>query len=152
MAAADIYIASDHAGFLLKTHFLKKYSSLVSSPVSSLAWHDLGPASEERVDYPDFAGRLAQALLINPLALGVLICGSGQGMCMSANRFKHIRAALAWSPEVAVLAREHNDANVLCLGSRVTAEPLCETILETFLATPFAGGRHQDRVKKMSLL
>jgi ribose 5-phosphate isomerase B len=141
-----IYIASDHAGFALKAHLLQKYSG---SQWPNWTWQDLGPATDDRVDYPDFAALVGHALKQDSEARGVLICGSGQGMCISANRFRHIRAALAWSPEVAKLAREHNDANVLCLGSRVTNESMCETILETFLSTPFAGGRHQDRVKKL---
>lgn len=135
-----ILIASDHAGFELKNKIIKKLK---------YDWQDLGPQSEDRVDYPDYADRLAHK--IKPGQFGVLICGSGQGMSMRANKFSHIRAALCWSPESSELARRHNDANVICLGSRLLTEESIYEILNTFLKSPFDGGRHADRVKKISL-
>ena len=121
------------------------------SQCSSLPWKDLGPSNEEAVDYPDFA-----TILVNDLKLhlkdscGVLVCGSGQGMVIAANRSPLIRAALCWNEEIARLAREHNDANVLCLPGRHVDFKLAERILDAFLKTPFAGGRHQRRVDKLN--
>ncbi|MCB0364775.1 MAG: ribose 5-phosphate isomerase B [Bdellovibrionaceae bacterium] len=137
-----IMIACDHAGFPLKDHLLKKYPRL--------QWQDLGTNSEERVDYPDFASRLCEKMREQPGVRGVLVCGSGQGMAMRANKYPWIRAALCWSEETAVLARQHNDANVLCLGSRLLEPSLAEELLRLFLATPFEGGRHSERVEKVS--
>jgi ribose 5-phosphate isomerase B len=164
MTGPSLYIASDHAGFRLKSHLLASFPSL--------PWVDLGPASADRVDYPDFADRVASKVRAAknsgsaaepvgggflPLvaagrltaAAGVLICGSGQGMAMRANRYPEIRAALGWSEEAARLARAHNDANILCLGERLTDPALAPRILEAFLAQPFEGGRHIGRVAKL---
>ncbi|MCB0407165.1 MAG: RpiB/LacA/LacB family sugar-phosphate isomerase [Bdellovibrionales bacterium] len=137
----SLWIASDHAGFDLKQFLIQ------ASP--SLPWRDLGPETNSRVDYPDFAEKLANTLKTHPSDFGVLICGSGQGMAIKANRYDHIRAALCWNEEVAQLARGHNNANVLCLGSRLLDHELCIKILDTFLSTPFEGGRHADRVNKL---
>lgn len=134
-----ILIASDHAGFELKTKVIKKLN---------YEWQDLGPKNEDRVDYPDYADALARK--IKPGQFGVLICGSGQGMSIRANKYPHIRAALCWSKESAELARRHNDANVICLGSRLQSEESILEILGVFFKSPFDGGRHADRVKKMS--
>lgn len=134
-----IFIASDHAGFSLKNKIIEKLDH---------EWIDLGPQNEDRVDYPDFADQLARTL--KPGQFGVLICGSGQGMCMRANRYSHIRAALCWSKESAELARRHNDANVVCLGARLLAEDTVFEILDIFFKSPFEGGRHADRVEKLS--
>lgn len=137
-----IFIASDHAGFALKESLKKQFSNYV--------WEDLGPASEERVDYPDFAHLLCEKVINSgSQTLGILICGSGQGMAMSANKHKGIRAALCWSPEIAALSKEHNNANVLCLSSRHINESLNFEIFKSFMATEFAGGRHLDRVNKI---
>lgn len=139
-----IFIASDHAGFSVKQKVVellqKKYSVF-----------DLGPVSEDRVDYPDFADKVIAELkkdLTN--SLGVLICGSGQGMSMRANKFPFIRAALCWNEESAKLSRQHNDANVLCLGARLLDEKTIQEIVMAFFSTSFEGGRHADRVKKIS--
>ena len=146
-----VVIASDHAGFPLKKRFIEKFKDI--------EWVDLGPENENSVDYPDFAEKLTRYLSEKGVPapnsneippLGVLICGSGQGMAMKANRDPRIRAALCWSPEVATLARAHNNANVLCLGARVLDHDLCEKILSQFLSTPFEGGRHAGRVQKLS--
>ena len=141
MDKPNILIASDHAGFTLKEHLKNKFKEI--------NWIDLGPTSEDRVDYPDFADKLATHINTENTR-GVLVCGSGQGMAIRANRYPHIRAALCWSSEVAELSRLHNDANVLCLGSRVLDFEVAEKTLTTFLNTDFEGGRHQGRVEKMS--
>ncbi len=138
----NLWIASDHAGFDLKSFLIE------SNP--TLPWKDLGPDSDSRVDYPDFAEKLTGHL--NPdTDLGVLVCGSGQGMAIKANRNSKVRAALCWTEQVAQLSRAHNNANILCLGSRVMKHELCNDILKTFLQTPFEGGRHADRVRKLSV-
>jgi len=133
-------IASDHAGFDLKQSLKAEFPQI--------EWIDLGTHSKESVDYPDFATNLCQSLP-TLASYGVLICGSGQGMAIKANRYKHIRAALCWTPEVAEVARAHNDANVLCLGSRFIDLANAKEILLRFSQTPFEGGRHQQRVNKL---
>lgn len=151
-----VYLASDHAGLELKT---KVYKSLLNNPKYQV--HDLGPQDETSVDYPDFADLVCKKLhglsLVNsnerPTHLteaGILICGSGQGMAIRANKHSHIRAALCWSNEVTKLSREHNDANVLCLGSRVMDHQTCLENVQIFLSTAFSGGRHLQRVVKIS--
>ena len=138
-----LLLASDHAGFALKEHLKKVLDA------KGVAFRDLGPASEEPVDYPDFAHRLGDAISAGEAERGLLVCGSGQGMAMAANRHRGVRAALAADVETARLSREHNDANVLALGGRVLSPEKAEQILETWLATPFAGGRHAGRVAKI---
>ena len=141
-AYKKIFIASDHAGYILKQYLIKEFKEL--------PWQDLGPSNEDSVDYPDYAKKLCNEVIANPEnSTGILICGSGQGMAMTANKLQAIRAALCWSDEVAKLSRAHNDANVLCIGSRLINPNLAKTILATFLETPFEGGRHADRVKKI---
>lgn len=134
-----IAIASDHAGFELKTK-LKKQINL----------EDLGSESAESVDYPDFALRMSEYLKDKPDAFGILVCGSGIGISIAANRFNHIRAALCKSEEDAKLARAHNNANVIVLSGRHTELGNATAILQTFLNTEFEGGRHQRRVNKLS--
>ena len=134
-----LLIASDHGGFKLK-EFLKK-------SFSHIEWVDWGCDSRDSVDYPDYADKLITQMKEGEM--GILICGSGQGMAMRANKYPHIRAALCWSEEVASLSREHNDANVLCLGGRLLSFHLCEKILEVFINTNFGGGRHETRVNKI---
>ena len=140
MDTDKLFIASDHGGFLLKTELLKRFPDL--------PWEDLGPSSDDRVDYPDFADLVASK--VNDGARGVLVCGSGQGMAMRANKYPGVRAALCWSVEVAELARGHNNCNLLCLGERVMDWDECEKILKVFLEKEFEGGRHEDRVAKIS--
>ena len=139
----DLFIGADHAGFALKSEFLNRHPEL--------SWTDLGTNSEESVDYPDYADRVVKSILKNGVekSIGVLICGTGQGMAIRANRTPSIRAALCWSEEIAKMARSHNDANVLCLPNRFVSTELAEKILTTFLTTPFEGGRHERRVKKL---
>lgn len=142
----SLYLASDHAGFSVK----EKVIASLQNELKINDIHDLGPDSEDRVDYPDFADRVCQKLRGQNSALGILICGSGQGMAMRANKYKHIRAALCWNPESATLSREHNNANVLCLGARLLSQDEILKILRAFLTTDFAGGRHETRVQKIS--
>ncbi len=145
-----ILLASDHGGFHLKQS--------LQSKLSNLNFKDLGPDGDESVDYPDFAHKLCQQLDIhlssdlntNPNVMGLLICGSGQGVAMTANKYKSIRAALCWNEESARLARQHNNANVLCLGARLMEENKAYAIINEFFKTPFEGGRHLKRVTKIT--
>ena len=138
-----LLIAADHAGFELKESLKQSLDR------RGLAYRDLGTNSGDSVDYPDFAHRLADAVARGEAERGLLVCGSGQGMAMAANRHHGVRAALALDEESARLSREHNDANVLALGARLLEPDRAERILDVFLATPFAGGRHERRVSKI---
>jgi len=142
-----ILIASDHAGFELKQKFVERYKKMGQGLYEIV---DLGPATNDRTDYPDYADKLVIAGRSEKNVMGVLICGSGQGMAIRANKYPEIRAALCWNEESAKLSRQHNDANVLCLGSRLVEEAMAFRIFELFTTTPFEGGRHADRVKKIS--
>jgi len=138
----SIVIASDHAGFLMKE---KVKIFLNKSKIKSL---DLGTFSDERVDYPDYAKKLA-LLVRKKSSYGILICGSGIGVSIAANRFKKIRAAVCYNQISASLARKHNNANVLCLGARLIHFKNAQKIINTFISTKFEGGRHTARVKKL---
>ncbi len=140
-----ILIASDHAAVELK-RYLVSFLTDMSHEV-----RDLGTDGEESVDYPDFAHRLAEGILAGDAVQGILICGTGLGMSMSANRHPGIRAALCHDAYTAGMARKHNDANVLCLGARVLGTGVAEQIVRVFLSTPFEGGRHQRRVDKIEI-
>lgn len=145
-----IWIAADHAGLPLKKKLIE------SNP--ELPWEDLGTHDEQSVDYPDYTdlvvdrmkAHLDKSGQVPRDVIGVLICGSGQGMAIRANRFPFIRAALCWSAEIAKMSRAHNDANVLCLGSRYISLEHASEVLRIFLETPFEGGRHERRVTKLS--
>lgn len=139
-----LVFGSDHAGFSLK-NTLVNYAKLNCCP----RVEDVGATNSDSVDYPDFASKLAKFIKANPECFGVLICGSGIGISIAANRFPHIRAALCRTVEDAQLARAHNDANVLVLGARVTDEETAKQILNVFVNTNFDGGRHQNRVDKL---
>ena len=141
--ALPLAIGSDHAGFELKQRLKRVLDRL------GVAYRDVGPASADAVDYPDFAHAVAGAVSRGEAERGVLVCGSGQGMAMAANRHRGVRAALPWNEETARLSREHNDANVLALGARTLPEGEAEKILDVWLKTPFAGGRHLRRVSKI---
>lgn len=141
-----ILIGSDHAGFDLK-HQLKDHLRALGHEVT-----DKGTHVKDSVDYPDYAHAVAFGVLNEPGAFGILICGSGNGVNISANRHKGIRAALAWEPEVARLAREHNNANVLSLPARFITTGTAMAIVDSFLAGQFEGGRHQRRVEKIELV
>ena len=136
-----LLIASDHAGFALKERLINS--------LSQYEWIDLGPSDSARVDYPDFADRLARRVQSEG-GRGVLICGSGQGMAIRANRYRGVRAGLVWNEDSTRLSREHNDVNVLCLGARFLSPELCAKLIDVFVTTPFEGGRHKDRVDKLS--
>lgn len=138
-----IAVGSDHAGWPLK-------EALVPFLIER-GWdvEDFGTFSADAVDYPDYAVKVADAVARGDVERGLLLCGSGQGMCMTANKMVGVRAALAHDVVSARLARQHNDANVLTLGARFVASPLAEEILTMFLETDFAGGRHQVRVEKI---
>lgn len=138
-----VAIASDHAGFHLKTALVRHLQE---------AGHqvdDLGPASADRVDYPDFAQKVSRAVAAGEVTRGVLVCGSGIGMSMAANRFEGVRAVVAMNIIQAQLSRAHNNANVLCLGERLVGISLAEAILDAFMTSQFEGGRHEGRVAKI---
>jgi ribose 5-phosphate isomerase B len=161
----EILIGADHAGLPLKKIFLDMFTTF--------PWKDVGTQTDESVDYPDFSDAVASKInhfemkqlhyekvsdfknssdpkhFKNAL-MGLLICGSGQGMAIRANKYKHVRAALCWNEESAKLARAHNNANILCLGARMVTPQVAEKILITFLTTPYEGGRHAQRVAKLS--
>ena len=139
-----ILLASDHAGFALKEALEAELKSLGYAVV------DLGPATDASTDYADYAHPLAERVSRGEVERGVLLCGTGLGMSYTANRYPHVRAAVAWTPEVAALAREHNDANVLVFGGGMTGRFHALELLRIFLDTPFAGGRHQRRVDKIA--
>jgi ribose 5-phosphate isomerase B len=138
-----LYIASDHAGFSLKEFVKKKLSKKIK-------FDDQGPHNDEiSVNYPDFAHKLCKKVSKNSSNMGILICGSGMGMTMAANRHKKIRAALCYSVENTKLSRLHNNANVITLGARLINKNTAIKCINTFLRTKFEGGRHLKRVKKI---
>ena len=137
------FIGTDHAGFEVKP-FVIDYLQKKGIEVE-----DLGTYSNESVDYPDFAHKVAQAVLENPGSMGILICGSGIGMSLAANKHKGIRAALCHDYYTAEMARRHNNANILCFGARIVGLGEIESILEAWLTHEFEGGRHQKRVEKI---
>lgn len=139
----EVLLAADHAGYPLKAELATHLQDLGYEPV------DLGTDSDASVDYPDFAQRLAEALIRGRARRGVLICGAGIGMAIAANRFSGVRAANCVTEEMAAMAREHNDANVLCLGARLLDPTAAKKILWVFLETAFGAGRHERRVAKI---
>lgn len=140
-----IAIASDHAGVSLKSHLIEVLEK------TGRQVRDLGPASEESVDYPDFAHRLADEVVRGTAEVGILICGTGIGMSMAANRHPGVRAALCHDAFTAEMARRHNNANVLCLGARVLGTGVAEQVVQVFLDHRFEGGRHERRVGKIEI-
>ena len=138
-----ILIASDHAGVELKATLEAELKAL------GYRYEDLGPFTEASVDYADYAHPLAKRISEGEAERGILMCGTGLGMSYTANRYPHVRAAVAWTPEIAALAREHNDANVLVLPARFVGKDEGRAILKAWLDTPFAGGRHARRVDKI---
>ena len=143
--AERIPIASDHAGFELKEKLKAKLAAMGFDVA------DLGTTSPDSTDYPDFAHPLAEEIESGAASRGILLCGTGLGMSYAANRHPHVRAAVAWIPEIAELARKHNDANVLVLPARFVSDADGEAILARFLETKFEGGRHQPRVDKIEI-
>ncbi|TVQ03897.1 MAG: ribose 5-phosphate isomerase B [Balneolaceae bacterium] len=141
-----IPLASDHAGYEAKEATKKIIEKLGYIPI------DFGTHSPDSVDYPEFAVLVSKKVNAGEHEFGVLICGSGQGMCMTANKFPNVRAALVYSPEVAILAREHNNANIICLPGRELNSEQIEAILKSWFSTSFEGGRHERRVTKIHSL
>ena len=141
----EILIASDHAGYKLK-------KILIQELQGEIKFDDLGPFSEDSVDYPDYARKLSKKIDLKKDLFGVLICGSGIGMSMVANRFKNVRAALCINNKMSMLARQHNNANILVLGSRLISEQEAIKCLLVFLKTNYEGGRHQARLDKFNLV
>ncbi|MGN1256705.1 MAG: ribose 5-phosphate isomerase B [Bacteroidaceae bacterium] len=138
-----IGLASDHAGYALKEH-VKKYLS-----ARNIEYIDFGTHSEASCDYPDYGHALGQAIDNGDVSIGIAICGSGQGISMTLNKHQHVRAALCWQADIARLARQHNDANVLVMPGRFLYECEADAIMDEFLSTPFEGGRHIRRIEKI---
>jgi len=137
-----IFISSDHAGFKLKKNIILKFSK-------KLKIIDLGPESNYSVDYPDFAKKLSKKVASNKDSFGILICGSGMGMSITANKNKNIRAALCYNIKNTKLSRLHNNANIITLGERLIKKNKAFNLIRVFLSTKFEGGRHLRRVKKI---
>lgn len=138
-----IFISSDHAGFKLKEEIKSHLSK------KKLSFQDLGPFNDDRVDYPDYAHKVARKVKANKSNVGILVCGSGMGMNIAANRHKNIRAAQCFNLKSTKLSRLHNDANIITLGSRLLTKKLAINCVNTFLNTKFEGGRHSKRIKKI---
>ena len=138
-----LIIASDHAGLELRRELVSALQEL------RVEVNDVGPTTNASVDYPDFAKTVCKAVAAGEYQYGVLVCGTGIGMSITANKYRGIRAALCTSEFEARMTRAHNDANVLCLGQRVVGAGLARSIVEAFVATPFEGGRHQKRLDKI---
>jgi len=143
MQGKKVLIASDHAGYRMKEYLqdmLHKQGHVVI---------DLGPNNDDPIDYPDKAYLVAQGIYDRDADLGILICGTGIGMSIAANKYNHIRGALVFTPEMAALARKHNNANVLILGGRTTSLETAAACVDAFLSNAFEGGRHERRVNKL---
>ena len=139
-----VAIGGDHAGFTYKekiTQYLKEKGVEVK---------DFGPYAADSVDYPDFVHPVANAVADKEFDLGILICGSGNGVAMTANKHQQIRAALCWNTDLAGLSRQHNNANIICIPERFVDYDLAQSMVDTFLSAEFEGGRHQNRVNKIS--
>ncbi|MFB3853349.1 MAG: ribose 5-phosphate isomerase B [Vicinamibacterales bacterium] len=141
-----IAVGADHAGFGLKEEVKRILERLGAQ------YEDFGTMSQDAVDYPDVAGRVARAVSDGSFDLGVLVCGTGTGMAMAANKVPGIRAASVNTAELARLSRSHNDANILALGGRFTSPAAAEQIVRAFIETPFEGGRHERRIQKIRAL
>ena len=139
-----IAIGGDHAGFELKETLVKLLTD------QGYTIHDFGTYSTDSADYPDFAHAVAGAVEEGKFNLGILICGSANGVAMTANKHQNIRAAICWNEELAALARQHNNANILCLPARFITGQMAEQIVDRFLNSSFEGGRHERRVNKIS--
>ena len=137
-------IGCDHAGFQYKTQVIEL--------LKAAGWQvdDKGTYDEESTDYPDYAHPVAEMVETGKAAVGILICGSGNGVCMSANKHQGVRAALCWNDELSALSRQHNNANVLCIPARFIEFGVAQQMVDTFLSTEFEGGRHERRVSKIS--
>jgi ribose 5-phosphate isomerase B len=140
---SPVVIGADHAGY--------EYKEALKQMLAKEGWkvEDKGTYGPESADYPDFAHPVAEAVEKGKAAAGILVCGSGNGVCMTANKHKGVRAALCWTEELASLARLHNNANILCIPSRFVSLDIAEKMMKTFMDTAFEGGRHERRVEKI---
>lgn len=138
-----ILIGNDHAGYSLKLSIIKNLED-------KYEFFDKGSYSNESVDYPDYASIIAKEIQSEKGDLGILICGTGNGVCMTANKFKGIRAVICWNEEIAKLAKKHNNANIICIPSRFIKVEEALKIIESFILEKFEGGRHERRIKKIN--
>ncbi len=138
-----ILIGNDHAGYSLKLSIIKNLED-------KYEFFDKGSYSDESVDYPDYASIIAKEIQSEKGDLGIIICGTGNGVCMTANKFKGIRAAICWNEEIAKLAKQHNNANIICIPSRFIKVEEAMKIIESFILEKFEGGRHERRIKKIN--
>ena len=139
-----VAIGSDHAGFEYKEDLISFLEA------KGILFHDFGTHSEDSVDYPDFAHPVAQSVESGEASFGILLCGSANGVAITANKHQGVRAAICWGEEITKLARQHNNANIICIPARFVREGDAEKMLQIFLQTPFEGGRHQNRVAKIA--
>lgn len=139
-----VAIGSDHAGYEYKEDLISFLEA------KGLPFHDFGTHSEDSVDYPDFAHPVAQSVESGEASFGILLCGSANGVAITANKHQGVRAAICWGEEIAKLAREHNNANIICIPSRFVREGDVERMVQIFINTEFEGGRHQLRVDKIA--
>lgn len=139
-----IAVGGDHAGFQYKERIIKHLKE------GGHEIRDFGPQTNDSVDYPDHVHPLASSIASEDFELGILICGSGNGVAMTANKHENVRAALCWNTELAALARQHNNANIICLPARFIAYEYAESLVDTFVKTAFEGGRHERRVNKIN--
>ncbi len=140
-------IGSDHAGFEYKAKLINYLRD-----EKGIALRDFGTYSDSSVDYPDFAHPVANAVESHEYGWGILLCGSANGVAISANKHQHIRAAICWENEIASLARRHNNANIICIPARFVTLELTKQMIDTFIATDFEGGRHATRVDKIAII
>ena len=138
-----ILIGNDHAGYSLKLSIIKNLED-------KYEFFDKGSYSNESVDYPDYASIIAKEIQSEKGDLGIIICGTGNGVCMTANKFKGIRAVICWNKEIAKLAKQHNNANIICIPSRFIKVEEAMKIIESFILEKFEGGRHERRIKKIN--
>ena len=144
MEVKNIAIGSDHAGYDLKVKVIKHLEN------KGIEVKDFGPFNDDRADYPDYAHPVAKAVTNKETELGILICGSGNGINMTANKHQKIRSALCWQKDIAEMARLHNNANIIALPARYISEELALECIDIFITTDFEGGRHEGRVAKIS--
>lgn len=141
-----IAIGADHAGYEYKSMIVEMLGA------KGLKINDVGTHSKESVDYPDFAHPVSEAVESGGAACGILICGSANGVAITANKHQQVRAAICWTANVAMLARQHNNANIICIPARFVSPPTAEEMVNVFLSTVFEGGRHEERVAKMACI
>jgi ribose 5-phosphate isomerase B len=148
MSQKTVYVGSDHAGYALKQPLLVR----LKGAFPSIVFQDCGTNSTDSVDYPGFAEKVGKLVVAEREGRGILICGTGLGMCIAANKIRGIRATSSWNIESAHLSREHNDSNIICLGARLISEDLAFDLVKEWLNTPFLGDRHLRRVEQIRKL